>query len=67
MSGESGRHYTVRPLDETKNSNPIHVPRLLNVACSRSKKELYILADMEHIQKLYRNKFLGKLLVALNQ
>ena len=67
MSGENGRHYTVRPLDETKNSNPIHVPRLLNVACSRSKKELYILADMEHIQKLYRNKFLGKLLVALNQ
>lgn len=67
MSGENGRHYTVRPLDETKNANPIHVPRLLNVACSRSKKELYILADMEHIQKLYRNKFLGKLLVALNQ
>jgi superfamily I DNA and/or RNA helicase len=67
MSGESQRgnirHYTVRPLDETKNG--LSVPRLLNVAFSRSQKELMVLADMRHIQKMYGNKFLGRLLSRL--
>ncbi|MEX1063399.1 MAG: DEAD/DEAH box helicase, partial [Balneolaceae bacterium] len=64
MSGEtrngSIRHYSVRPLDESKNG--LSVPRLLNVAFSRSRKELMILADMRHIHTVYGNKFLGKLL-----
>jgi len=65
MTGEqtsSGqkRHYSVRPLDEQKNG--MSVPRLLNVAFSRSKKELVVLADMDHIQRVYGNKFLGRLL-----
>lgn len=64
MSGESQygrrRHYSVRPFDEEKNG--LAVPRLLNVAFSRSKKRLVILADMDHINKVYADKFLGRLL-----
>jgi superfamily I DNA and/or RNA helicase len=64
MSGETQRgtvrHYSVRPLDEAKNG--LSVPRLLNVAFSRSQKELMVLADMRHIKKVYGDKFLGRLL-----
>lgn len=64
MSGEESggriRHYSVRPLDETKNG--LSVPRLLNVAFSRSRIELIILADMRHIRHVYGKKFLGRLL-----
>jgi len=64
MSGEKQRngirHYSVRPLDEKKNG--LSVPRLLNVAFSRSKKELVVLADMAHVKHIYGNKFLFKLL-----
>jgi len=64
MSGEQQygrrRHYSVRPFDEEKNG--LAVPRLLNVAFSRSQDRLVILADMDHINKVYANKFLGQLL-----
>lgn len=64
MSGEwqrgSKRHYSVRPFDESKNG--MSVPRLLNVAFSRSQELLIVIADMEHVKKVYGNKFLGKLL-----
>jgi len=64
MSGEkqrgSIRHYSVRPLDEEKNG--LSVPRLLNVAFSRSRKELVVIADMDHVERVYGGKFLGKLL-----
>lgn len=64
MSGEGSygrrRHYSVRPFDEDKNG--LAVPRLLNVAFSRSKNRLVILADMDHINKVYGDKFLGRLL-----
>jgi superfamily I DNA and/or RNA helicase len=64
MSGEQQygrrRHYSVRPFDEEKNG--LAVPRLLNVAFSRSKERLVILADMSHINKIYADKFLGRLL-----
>jgi hypothetical protein len=64
MSGEQQRgrqrHYSVRPLDEQKNG--LSVPRLLNVAFSRSRRELVVIADMNHIRKVYGNKFLGRLL-----
>ncbi len=64
MSGEkqrgSMRHYSVRPLDEDKNG--LSVPRLLNVAFSRSRKELVVIADMGHIDRVYGGKFLGRLL-----
>lgn len=58
------RHFSVRPFDETKNG--LSVPRLLNVAFSRSKEKLYILADMDHIGRVYGEKFLGKLLRRLS-
>lgn len=54
------RHFTVRPFDETKNG--LSVPRLLNVAFSRAKKHMVVLADMDHVQRVYRGKFLGNLL-----
>ena len=64
MSGEQQygrrRHYSVRPFDEDKNG--LAVPRLLNVAFSRSKERLVLLADMDHINKVYADKFLGRLL-----
>jgi superfamily I DNA and/or RNA helicase len=64
MSGEKQRggirHYSVRPLDEEKNG--LSVPRLLNVAFSRSRRELIVIADMGHIRKVYGKKFLGRLL-----
>lgn len=64
MSGEKKygrrRHYSVRPFDEEKNG--LAVPRLLNVAFSRSKERLVLLADMDHINKVYADKFLGRLL-----
>ncbi|MFA5668180.1 MAG: DEAD/DEAH box helicase [Balneolaceae bacterium] len=67
MSGElqngTQRHYSVRPFDETKNG--LSVPRLLNVAFSRSQELLVVIADMNHISRIYGDKFLGKLLGAV--
>ncbi|MDZ7772378.1 MAG: AAA domain-containing protein [Balneolaceae bacterium] len=64
MSGEwehgRRRHYSVRPFDEEKNG--LAVPRLLNVAFSRSKERLVIIADMDHIYRMYHKKYLGRLL-----
>jgi len=54
------RHYTVRPFDEDKNG--LSVPRLLNVALSRAKDRLILVADMRHIEAVYKNKFLGRLM-----
>jgi len=54
------RHYTVRPFDEEKNG--LSVPRLLNVALSRAKDRLILVADMRHIRAVYQNKFLGRLM-----
>ncbi|HET8866585.1 MAG TPA: AAA domain-containing protein [Gracilimonas sp.] len=69
MSGEwqngGMRHYSVRPFDEKKNG--LSVPRLLNVAFSRSKELLVIIADMQHIEKVYGNKFLGRLLGSVKE
>ncbi|MDI6402499.1 DEAD/DEAH box helicase, partial [Balneolaceae bacterium ANBcel3] len=61
--GRSFAHYSVRPFDETKNG--LSVPRLLNVAFSRSRGRLLVLADMDHIRRVYGKKFLGKLLQRL--
>ena len=54
------RHFSVRPFDETKNG--LRVPRLLNVAFSRAREQLIIFADMRHINRVYNDKFLGRLL-----
>lgn len=69
MSGElqNGmlRHYSVRPFDEKKNG--LSVPRLLNVAFSRSKELLVVIADMKHVNQVYGKKFLGKLLASIRE
>lgn len=69
MSGElqngALRHYSVRPFDETKNG--LSVPRLLNVAFSRSKELLVIIADLQHVERVYGNKCLGKLLGSVKE
>ena len=69
MSGEKQygqlRHYSVRPFDETKNG--LSVPRLLNVAFSRSKELLVVIADMQHVEQVYGRKFLGKLLNSVKE
>ena len=54
------RHYSVRPFDERKNG--LSVPRLLNVAFSRSKDRLLVIADMRHIRRIYKGMFIGRLL-----
>ena len=67
MSGEMQRgrprHYSVRPFDEKKNG--LSVPRLLNVAFSRSKDKLVVIADMDHINRIYSKKFLGRLIAEM--
>ena len=65
MQNGMPRHYSVRPFDETKNG--LSVPRLLNVAFSRSKQMLVIIADMHHIDQVYGNKFLGRLLRSIKE
>jgi len=64
MSGllEHGRtrHFPVRPFDEAKSG--LHVPRLLNVAFSRAKSRLYLVADLDHMRAIYARKFLGRLI-----
>lgn len=59
------RHFSVRPFDETKNG--LSVPRLLNVACSRSRDKLVVLADMNHVEAVYSDKFFGNLMRALQR
>ena len=59
------RDYSVRPFDETKNG--MAVPRLLNVACTRSKKLLVVIADMNHMKKVYKGKFMARFLNALSE
>lgn len=69
MSGEQQngrrRHYSVRPFDEQKNG--MNVIRLLNVAFTRCREKLIVIADMDHVQQVYREKFLGRLLHRLQR
>ncbi len=62
----AGVDYTVRPYDETKTS-PEKVSRLLNVALSRAKKDIYIIADMRHFQNMYSGKIIHSLLIELEK
>lgn len=54
------RHFAVRPFDEAKSG--LQVPRLLNVAFSRAKSQLYLIADLDHMRTIYARKFLGNLI-----
>ncbi len=61
--GQPHRHFSVRPFDEAKNG--LSVPRLLNVAFSRAKSRMVVIADMNHVRNIYQGKFLGNLLEKL--
>ncbi|MCH8558363.1 MAG: DNA2/NAM7 family helicase [Balneolia bacterium] len=61
--GQPHRHFSVRPFDEDKNG--LSVPRLLNVAFSRAKSRMVVIADMNHVRNIYSGKFLGNLLEKL--
>lgn len=54
------RHFSVRPFDETKSG--LQVPRLLNVAFSRAKENVFLVADLNHMRRIYPRKFIGTLL-----
>jgi DNA mismatch repair ATPase MutS len=41
--------------------------RLLNVALSRCEQQLYVIADMDHIERMYGDKFLGRLLDTIRE
>jgi len=54
------RHYTVRPFDEDKSG--LKVARLLNVACTRCQEKLIVIADSNHVSKVYNGKLLDRLI-----
>jgi len=56
----AGVNYTVRPFDETRTSDD-EVRRLLNVALSRAKKDIFVIADMNHFRSQYSGRFIYKL------
>jgi hypothetical protein len=60
VSQSNVRHFSVRPFDEGKNG--LSVIRLLNVALSRAKDLLIIVADTAHFRKVYPGKFMAQLL-----
>ena len=62
----AGVNYTVRPFDEVKTSQK-GVSQLLNVALSRSKKDIYIIADLDHFERKYVGKIINRLLFELNK
>ncbi len=61
----AGVDFTVRPFDETKTSED-EVRRLLNVALSRAKKDIFNIANMDHFRNFYRGRFIYRLLQELN-
>jgi putative selenium metabolism hydrolase len=61
----AGVNYTVRPFDELMVGED-QVRRLLNVALSRAKRDIFIIADMSHFKSVYQGKMVYELLQRLN-
>lgn len=59
----TGVNYTIRPFDEKKTGEK--VKRLLNVALSRPKQLLFVIANYDHFSSQYGGKFITKLLTKL--
>jgi superfamily I DNA and/or RNA helicase len=57
----AGVNFTVRPFDETRVGIE-DVSRLLNVAISRSTRDLYVIADIKHFENYYQNQLVLKVL-----
>jgi len=61
----TGVNYTIRPFDEGKTGEK--VKRLLNVALSRPKQLLFVIANYDHFSSQYEGKFITKLLTTLKE
>ncbi|MBI4547667.1 MAG: hypothetical protein HY707_06800, partial [Ignavibacteriae bacterium] len=61
----AGVNYTVKPFDELRVGED-QVRRLLNVALSRAKRDIIIIADMNHFRSYYQGKIVYELLQRLN-
>jgi hypothetical protein len=61
----TGVNYTIRPFDEGKTGEK--VKRLLNVAISRPKQLLFVIANYDHFSSQYNGKFITKLLTTLKE
>ncbi|MBN1969434.1 MAG: AAA family ATPase [Candidatus Delongbacteria bacterium] len=61
----SGVNFTIRPFDDALTGDK--VKRLLNVALSRSKQILFVIANNNHFNSLYKGKFIVPLLKTLKE
>lgn len=61
----AGVNYRIRPFDETRSGK--NVERLLNVALSRTKNTLIVLADMGHFGSTYPNGIVYDILKRIGQ
>lgn len=61
----SNVNFTVRPFDEALTNGD--VMRLLNVALSRPKQLLFVVANYKHFSDQYKNKFILKVLTKLKE
>lgn len=60
----AGVDHTVRPIDDKKVGEH-QIVRLLNTALSCVEEDLYVLADLGHLQSTYQDRLLTKLLMLL--
>jgi KaiC/GvpD/RAD55 family RecA-like ATPase len=60
----AGVDHTIRPIDDKKVGEH-QIVRLLNTALSCVEEDLYVLADLGHLQTLYQDRLLTKLLMLL--
>lgn len=61
----AGVNYRVRAFDETR-SNVNEIARLLNVALSRAKVDIYVIADMNHFAQFYKDQLVHRVLTKIN-
>ncbi len=60
----AGVDYTMRPIDDTKTGYE-KVARLLNTALTRTRRDLYVIADMSHFESVYKGRLVTTLLERL--
>jgi len=52
----SNVRHTIKPYDETATGD--QVKRLLNVAFSRTKDQLFVICDVDHFEQMYKKQFI---------
>ncbi len=60
----AGVDYTMRAIDDTKTGYE-KVARLLNTALTRTRRDLYVIADMSHFESVYKGRLVTTLLERL--